>query len=118
MKNFLVWFIDLKTQKGNCGYQFTLRQTDTVTHLNAQINKNAERYIELVANTVYHIFICIGNEEPRGAWKILAGFDFGGNSAQSSALRADAFFGGNASPEFLRCMLDKVRNYFELNPND
>jgi len=34
--------------------------------------------------------------EPRGAWKILAGFGFGGNSAQSSALRADAFFRGNS----------------------
>src|SRR3989338_10784605 len=68
MKNFLVWFIGLKTQKGNCGYQFTLRQTDTVTHLNTQINKNAERYIELVAYTVYHVCICIGNEETLGAW--------------------------------------------------
>jgi len=40
--------------------------------------------------------------EPRGAWKILAGFGFGGNSARVSALCADAFFGGNASPEFWR----------------
>ena len=103
---------------GNCGFQLTQRQIDTVTHLNIQINKNARGYIKLEAYTVYHILFCIGNEEPRGAWKILAGFGFGGNSAQSSALRADAFFGGNASPEFLRCMLDKVRNYFELNPND
>src|SRR3990167_2678534 len=43
MKNFLVWFIDLKTQKGNCGFQLTLRQIDTVTHLNAQTNKNADK---------------------------------------------------------------------------
>ncbi len=98
--------------------QLTLRQIDTVTHLNAQTNKNAERYIKLEAHTVYHIFICIGNEEPRGAWKILAGFGFGGNSAQSSALRADAFFRGGIDFKLVRCLLDKVRNYFELNPND
>ena len=58
------------------------------------------------------------NEEPRGAWKILAGFGFGGNRAQSSALRADAFFRGNLDFVFGRCILNKVRNYFELNPND
>ncbi|HCY17944.1 TPA: hypothetical protein DHT42_01970 [Candidatus Nomurabacteria bacterium] len=60
----------------------------------------------------------MANDEPRGAWKILAGFGFGGNSAQSSALRADAFFGGNASPEFLRYLLDEVRMFFEQNPDD
>jgi hypothetical protein len=86
--------------------------------LNAQINKNAERYIELVAYTVYHFCFCIGNEEPRGAWKILAGFGFGADSATSPALRAGAFFGENSSPEILRRLLDKVRNYFEQNPND
>ena len=32
--------------------------------------------------------------EPRGAWKILAGFGFGANSATSPALRAGAFFRG------------------------
>ena len=58
------------------------------------------------------------NDEPRGAWKILAGFGFGADSPTSSALRADAFFRGNALTQNLRCMLDKVRNYFELNPND
>jgi len=64
------------------------------------------------------MFFCIGNDEPRGGWKILAGFGFGGNSARVSALRADAFFGGNASPEFLRYLLDKVRMFFEENPNE
>ena len=41
-------------------FQLTLRQIDTVTHLNAQTNKNATRYIELEAFTVYHFLICIG----------------------------------------------------------
>ena len=53
--------------------------------------------------------------EPRGAWKILAGFGFGGNSAQSSALRADAFFGGNASPEFLRRVWYEVGTFIINN---
>ena len=118
MKNFLVWFIDLKTQKGNCGFQLILRQIDTVTHLNAQINKMSQRYIKLEAYTVYHFCICIGNEEPRGAWKILAGSGFGADSAASPALRAGAFFGGNLDFEIGRYLLDKVRNYFEQNPND
>ena len=47
--------------------------------------------------------------EPRGAWKILAGFGFGGNSAQSSALRADAFFRGNALTQNLRSRADSNR---------
>ncbi len=40
--------------------------------------------------------------EPRGAWKILAGFGFGADSPTSSALRADAFFRGNALTQNLR----------------
>ena len=56
-------------------FQLTLRQIDTVTHLNAQTNKNATRYIELEAITVYHFLICIGKrgatrsvENPFGFW--------------------------------------------------
>jgi hypothetical protein len=66
----------------------------------------------------YHICFCIGNEEPRGAWKILAGFGFGVDSAASPALRAGAFFRAGIDFKLGRCLLDKVRNYFELNPND
>ena len=47
--------------------------------------------------------------EPRGAWKILAGFGFGADSATLPALRAGAFFGGNASPEFWRSRTDSNR---------
>jgi hypothetical protein len=89
---------------------------------------NAELANEKTNEENLHLFQKVGSNfkihnrtvlfEPRGAWKILAGFGFGGNSAQSSALRADAFFGGDALTQNLRCMLDKVRNYFELNPND
>ena len=44
--------------------------------------------------------------EPRGAWKILAGFGFGADRAASPALRADAFFRGNALTQNLRSRRD------------
>ncbi len=53
--------------------------------------------------------------EPRGAWKILAGFGFGADSAASPALRAGAFFGENSSPEILRSRTDSNRRG-GLNP--
>ena len=56
--------------------------------------------------------------EPRGAWKILAGFGFGGNSAQSFALRADAFFSGNLDFVFGRKFLLEVRTWFAENPEE
>ena len=74
--------------------------------------------VGLVTYQYYHFCICIGNEEPRGAWKILAGFGFGADSAASPALRAGAFFRGNLDFKIGRYLLDKVRNYFEQNPND
>ena len=49
-------------------------------------------------------------------WKILAGFGFGGNSAQSFALRADAFFSGNLDFVFGRQFLLEVRTFFAENP--
>ncbi len=89
---------------------------------------NAELANEKTNEENLHLFQKVGSNfkihnrtvlfEPRGAWKILAGFGFGADSPTSSALRADAFFRGNALTQNLRCMLDKVRNYFELNPND
>jgi len=66
---------------------------------------------------VIHIFV-LANEEPRGAWKILAGIGFGGDSAHTSALRADPFFRGDSDFVLMRCILDKVRMYFADNPND
>ena len=47
--------------------------------------------------------------DPRGAWKILAGFGFGGNSAQSSALRADPFFREDFNSNSLRSRADSNR---------
>jgi len=73
---------------------------------------NAELANEKTNEENLHLFQKVGSNfkihnrtilfEPRGAWKILAGFGFGGNSAQSSALRADAFFRGNALTQNLR----------------
>ena len=56
--------------------------------------------------------------EPRGAWKIIAGLGLSAKPDQPSALRAGPFFCGELSPDVLRCLLDKVRNYFAHNPND
>ena len=44
--------------------------------------------------------------EPRGAWKILVGFGFGGNRAQSSALRADPILHSETLFENLRSRRD------------
>jgi hypothetical protein len=56
--------------------------------------------------------------EPRGAWKILAGYGFSDPNAKLSAQSAAAFFGGNAEFSFWRSILDEVRMYFELNPGE
>ncbi|MCX6702213.1 MAG: hypothetical protein NTX96_03415, partial [Candidatus Zambryskibacteria bacterium] len=44
--------------------------------------------------------------EPRGAWKILAGIGFGGNSAPVSRLRRDCISGGNSDFQKLRRRMD------------
>src|SRR3989344_915472 len=49
---------------------------------------------------------------------ILAGIGVGGNSAPVSRLRRDRISGGNSDFEFWRYLLDEVRMYFELNPDD
>ena len=73
---------------------------------------NAELANERTNEENLHLFQKVGSNfkihnrtvlfEPRGAWKILAGFGFGADSAQSSALRADAFFRGNFNSVFVR----------------
>jgi hypothetical protein len=57
--------------------------------------------------------------EPRSAWRTLLDSGlFGGNSEQTT-LRADhIIFASDSDFQFWRCLLDKVRNYFEQNPND
>ena len=71
----------------------------------------------LLINITIFKFV-LANEEPRGAWKTLLDSGFGGGSAHSSALRADPVFGANSDFEFWRCVLNEVRMYFELNPDD
>ncbi|MBP6856776.1 MAG: recombinase family protein [Candidatus Pacebacteria bacterium] len=56
--------------------------------------------------------------EPRGAWKNLLNSGIFGGNAFVSALRADHIFGGNLNSEFWRYLLDKVRMFFEENPDD
>ncbi|MBI5816970.1 MAG: hypothetical protein HZB09_00930 [Candidatus Yonathbacteria bacterium] len=41
----------------------------------------------------------MANEEPRGAWRILAESGFCGGNAEQTALRADHIFGGNLNSE-------------------
>ena len=60
----------------------------------------------------------LANEEPRGAWRILAESGFCGGNTEQTALRADRIFASDSDFQFWRCLLDKVRNYFEQNPND
>ena len=99
-------------------YQSTLRQIDTVTHLNAQTNKNAERYIGLVANTVYHFLICIGKRRTTRSVENPFGIRIRRGNALVSALRADPIFVSKTQTEFLRYSLYKIRTYFESNPDD
>ena len=56
--------------------------------------------------------------EPRGAWRILSESGFFGGNTFVSALRADPISASDSDFQFWRCLLDKVRNYFEQNPND
>jgi hypothetical protein len=61
--------------------------------------------------------IVLANEEPRGAWLILAESGFCGGNAEQMALRADHIFGSETLFENLRYSLYKVRMYFESNPD-
>ncbi|MEI8174973.1 MAG: hypothetical protein WCG28_03415, partial [bacterium] len=72
---------------------------------------------EKFSGVVNHNFV-LANDEPRGAWKILAGIGFGGNSAPVSRLQRDRISGGNSDFEFWRYLLDEVRMYFADNPDD
>ena len=72
---------------------------------------------EKFSSLIIHIVV-LANEEPRSAWRTLLDSGFFGGNAEQTALRADHIFGGNLNSEFWRCLLDKVRNYFELNPDD
>ena len=69
------------------------------------------------SSLIIHI-LALANEEPRSAWRTLLDSGlFGGNSEQT-ALRADHIFASEPDFIFWRYVLDKVRMYFEQNPND
>jgi hypothetical protein len=72
---------------------------------------------EKLSGVIIHKIV-LANEEPRGAWRILAESGFCGGNTEQTALRADHISGGNLNSEFWRYLLDKVRMYFEQNPND
>jgi len=57
-------------------------------------------------------------DSPRSAWKTLLDSGFGGGNAFVSALRADTDLHSETLFEKLRCVLNKVRLHFELNPDD
>ena len=56
--------------------------------------------------------------EPRGAWKTLLDSGFGGGNALVSRLRRDPALSVSSDSKFWRCVLNEVRMYFELNPDD
>ena len=56
--------------------------------------------------------------EPRGAWKNLLNSGIFGGNAFVSALRADPISASDSDFQFWRCVLNEVRMYFELNPDD
>ena len=74
-------------------------------------------YIELEAYTVYIFSFALANEEPRGAWKTLLDSEFGGGNALVSRLRRDPISASDSDFQFWRCLLYKIRTYFESNPD-
>jgi len=66
---------------------------------------------------IIHI-VALANEEPRSAWRTLSDSGFFGGNSEQTAPRADHIFASEPDFVFWRYVLDKVRNYFEQNPND
>jgi hypothetical protein len=66
---------------------------------------------------IIHIFV-LANDEPNSLWRTLLDSGFLGGNSLVSALRADPFSAPILNPEHLRYLLDKVRNYFEQNPEE
>jgi hypothetical protein len=66
---------------------------------------------------IIHI-VALANEEPRSAWRTLSDSGlFGGNSEQT-ALCADHIFASEPDFILLRYTLDKIRTFFESNPDE
>ena len=56
--------------------------------------------------------------KPRGAWKTLSDSDFFGGNREQSRLRRDRLSASESDFDFMRCLLDKVRSYFESHPDE
>ncbi len=72
-------------------------------------------------SSLINYLFCLENRtvlfEPRSAWRTLLDSGFFGGNAEQTALRADHIFGSETLFENLRCVLYKVRMYFESNPD-
>jgi len=66
---------------------------------------------------IIHI-VALANEEPRSAWRILSESGFFGGNSEQEALRADHIFASEHDFVFWRCVLDKARTFFEMNPDE
>jgi hypothetical protein len=60
----------------------------------------------------------LANEEPEGAWKNLLDSGILGGNAFVSRRRRDPILASNSDFQFLRCILDEVRTFFERNPDE
>ncbi len=56
--------------------------------------------------------------KPRGAWKTLSDSDFFGGNREQSRLWRDHLSASESDFVLLRCLLNKVRMFFENNPNE
>ena len=90
---------------------------NTVARLDAQTNKKAESVLKLVQPNITIFYFALANDEPRGAWKTLLDSGFGGGNALVSRLRRDPISALKSDFDFWRCVLYKVRMYFESNPD-
>jgi len=82
------------------------------------IGRFASIYEKLSGVIIHKIEIVLANEEPRGAWRILAESGFCGGNSEQTALRADHIFGSETLFENLRYSLYKIRTFFETNPDE
>ncbi len=66
----------------------------------------------------FTIFLFVlANEEPRGAWKMLADTGLGGGKTKQPARSADRIVAPKTRLEIMRCVLYKIRTFFENNPD-
>ncbi len=56
--------------------------------------------------------------KPRGAWKTLSDSDFFGGNREQSRLRRDHLSASESDFQIMRCLLYKIRTYFESNPDE